>query len=66
MKVSDEPIVVEQSFENSTEEVWSAITELNPMREWFFDNIEAFEPKLDSKRVLRYTQENAHLPIFGK
>ena len=49
MKVSDEPIVVEQSFENSTEEVWSAITELNPMREWFFDNIEAFEPKIGFK-----------------
>lgn len=49
MKVSDEPIVVEQSFENSTEEVWLAITELNRMREWFFDNIEEFEPKIGFK-----------------
>lgn len=49
MKVSDEPIVVEQSFHNSIEEVWSAITELKPMREWFFDNIEEFEPKIGFK-----------------
>jgi len=48
MKVSDEPIVVEQSFQNNIEEV-SAITELEQMREWFFDNIEAFEPKIGFK-----------------
>jgi len=49
MKVSEEPIVVEQSFQNNIEEVWSAITELEQMREWFFDNIEAFEPKIGFK-----------------
>ena len=49
MKVSYEPIVVEQPFDNSTEEVWSAITELDEMREWFFDNIEEFEPKIGFK-----------------
>ena len=49
MKVSDEPIVVEQSFHNSTEEVWSAITELKQMLEWFFDNIEEFQPKIGFK-----------------
>jgi len=49
MKVSDEPIVVEQSFDNSKEEVWSAITELKQMREWFFDNIMEFEPRVGFK-----------------
>ena len=49
MKVSDEPIIVEQSFQNSKEEVWSAITELKHMQEWFFDLIEEFEPKIGFK-----------------
>ncbi len=49
MKVSDEPMVIEQSFDNSSEEVWSAITELKQMREWFFNNIEEFKPKIGFK-----------------
>lgn len=49
MQVSDEPIVVEQAFHKSREDVWSAVTELKQMREWFFDNIEEFEPKVGFK-----------------
>lgn len=57
MKVSDEPIVFEQSFQNSTEEVWSAITELKQMRKWFFDNIKEFEPKIGFKTSFEVQSE---------
>ena len=46
MKINDEPIIVEQTFNNSVEEVWTAITQLNQMKQWFFDNIEDFKPEI--------------------
>ena len=39
-----EPIRVEQVLDASVDEVWAAITELEQMRQWFFENIPAFEP----------------------
>ena len=44
MKKADEPIVVEQIFDTSKENVWDAITVLDQMKQWFFDNIDSFEP----------------------
>jgi uncharacterized protein YndB with AHSA1/START domain len=46
MKTKTEPIIVEQSFEVSREQVWRAITELHQMKQWFFEQIEAYEPKV--------------------
>ena len=46
MMDTNTPIVVEQTFQVSKETMWSAITELNQMRQWFFDNLEAFEPRI--------------------
>ncbi len=43
MKKTDDPIVVEQSFDQSIEIVWDAITVLDKMKQWFFDNIPSFE-----------------------
>ena len=39
------PVIVEQIFNASILKVWGAITELNQMKQWFFENIESFEPK---------------------
>lgn len=47
MKTSEEPVVVEQSFAASPDEVWRAITEVDRMRRWFFDNIPDFKPEID-------------------
>lgn len=41
---NEEPIVVEQVFDTSVEKVWNAITVLDEMKQWFFDNVESFEP----------------------
>lgn len=45
MSKGNEPIIVEQIFNKSKEEVWSAITDPNKMREWFFENIPDFIPQ---------------------
>ncbi len=38
------PIEVKIETKASKEKVWSAITELHQMKEWYFDNIPNFEP----------------------
>jgi len=46
MKTSDEPIIVEQSFNSSIESVWDSITDIEQMRLWYFENIPAFKPEI--------------------
>ena len=44
MKPTDEPIIIKQTFDAPIEDVWNAITETERMKQWFFDEIQAFEP----------------------
>ena len=46
MKKDDEPIIVEQTYKVSMDAVWRAITEIDQMRQWYFDNIPSFEPEV--------------------
>ncbi len=46
MKITDPPIIVEESFDVSQETLWKVITKLDHMHKWFFDSIPAFEPVL--------------------
>jgi uncharacterized protein YndB with AHSA1/START domain len=46
MKITDEPIVVEQTFNKSIDIVWDSITKINQMRQWYFENIPSFKPKV--------------------
>ena len=41
-----EPIIVEQIFDLPVDNVWRAITELEQMKKWYFQNIDSFEPKV--------------------
>ena len=49
MKASDPVIEVKQNFQQSVETVWKAITDVSEMRQWFFENITAFEPVVEFK-----------------
>lgn len=44
MKNTDKPVVVKQTFDVSREQLWNAITDVEQMRQWFFDYIPAFKP----------------------
>jgi uncharacterized protein YndB with AHSA1/START domain len=46
MKKTDEPIIVEQTFNAPVDAVWNAITEIDRMRQWYFENIPAFKPEV--------------------
>jgi uncharacterized protein YndB with AHSA1/START domain len=44
MKTENQNIIIEHTFSNSVTDLWSAITELKHMQQWFFNNIPAFQP----------------------
>ena len=46
MKKGDPPIVVEESFDASVDTVWRAISDVQQMRQWYFENIPAFEAEV--------------------
>ncbi len=46
MRKNDEPVVVEQTFNTSIDAVWSSITEIDQMRQWYFENISSFKPEV--------------------
>ena len=48
MKIDDELVVVEQSFNASKKIVWKAITEIDQMTKWFFENIPEKRPSVNS------------------
>ena len=43
---NDEPIIVEQTFHASIDTVWKSITEIDLMRQWYFDSIPSFKPEI--------------------
>jgi uncharacterized protein YndB with AHSA1/START domain len=62
MKTIEEPICVEHLFDQSIERVWKAITELDEMVLWFFDNIPAFKPIVGFKTEFTVQSEDRIFP----
>ena len=46
MKKKDKPIIVEQIFNVSKSTLWNAITNIDEMRNWYFENIPDFKPEV--------------------
>ena len=46
MRKNEEPIIVEQIFNTSVDTVWNAITEIDQMRQWYFETIPSFKPEV--------------------
>lgn len=49
MKASEPPIVASEVFNVSADVLWSAITEVDEMHQWYFNNIPAFEATVGFK-----------------
>ncbi|MCB0473181.1 MAG: SRPBCC domain-containing protein [Flavobacteriaceae bacterium] len=49
MRSTDPPVIVEQIFNTDINTVWKAITVVDQMKLWFFDNITSFLPELGFK-----------------
>lgn len=43
------PVVIEQHYVTSAGNVWQAITDLNQMKKWFFEDLTSFKPEVGFK-----------------
>jgi uncharacterized protein YndB with AHSA1/START domain len=62
MKKNDDPIIVEQTYKTSIEKVWSAITEVDQMKKWYFDNIPAFKAEIGFETQFNVENEGRVFP----
>lgn len=46
MKSDEAPIIVEQTYQASAKAVWEAITQVDQMRHWYFQDIPEFEARV--------------------
>tara|TARA_R110001583_G_C5484510_1_gene394160 strand:- start:176 stop:616 length:441 start_codon:yes stop_codon:yes gene_type:complete len=49
MKDNDKLVIVEEIFNCSIKKVWNSITDLNEMKQWYFNNIPSFKPEVGFK-----------------
>ena len=66
MKKTEEPIIVTQIFDTSLKNVWEAITVLDKMKQWFFDNIPSFEPTVGFETRFDIKVEDRIFPHLWK
>ena len=57
MKRTDDLIIVQEHFNTPIEKVWRYITELGEMKQWYFENIDNFKPKVGSKSSFKVQAE---------
>lgn len=66
MKTTDEPIIVEQVFDTSIKNIWNAITVLDKMKQWFFNNIPSFNPVVGFETRFDIQVEDRMFPHLWK
>lgn len=58
MNPNIKPVVVEQLFTATIKDVWRAITDIDEMKLWYFDNIPDFEPCIGFKTKFIVRSDN--------
>ncbi len=58
MKTTDKPIVIDIICNCTLENAWKAITELDQMKLWFFENIPSFNPETGFSTSFEVKNEN--------
>ncbi len=66
MKSAEKPIIVEQTFDSSLENVWNALTVLNEMTQWFFPGLTSFEPVIGFQTKFVVQVEDRIFPHLWK
>jgi uncharacterized protein YndB with AHSA1/START domain len=62
MKATDPPVVVEQTFEAPIDKVWKALTEIDQMRQWYFENIPEFKAEVGFETQFVVSNEGRDFP----
>jgi uncharacterized protein YndB with AHSA1/START domain len=58
------PIITQETFSVSVSRLWQAITQLDEMKQWYFDNIPDFLPKVGFKTNFLVTVADRNFPHY--
>lgn len=62
MKTTEPPIVIIETFNNSSASVWSALTNPNEMRQWYFKQMPDFKASVGFTTEFMVTNEGRKFP----
>ncbi len=63
---SEEPIILEQTFNTSIDTVWNAITQIDQMRQWYFESIPSFKPEVGFETRFKVKSEERNFTHLWK
>ena len=66
MRRDEKPIIVEQAFDADINAVWDALTKIDLMRQWYFDDIPDFKPEVGFETQFTVTNEGRDFPHMWK
>jgi uncharacterized protein YndB with AHSA1/START domain len=58
MKLNEAPVIIEQQFNAPLKVIWDAITKVEKMKLWFFENIPNFKPEVGFQTSFKVVSEN--------
>lgn len=62
MRNDNAPIIIEQKFKVPLNNVWEAITNPEQMKQWYFDNIPDFQPRVGFETNFLVTYKGREFP----
>lgn len=66
MKINEEQVIVEETFNASIESVWDSITIIDQMRQWYFENIPSFEAEVGFETQFNVENDGRNFPHMWK
>ena len=66
MRIDEEPVIVEETFNVPAAKVWEAITDHSQMIQWYFDNIPNFKPEIGFETQFIIENEGRTFPHLWK
>lgn len=66
MKINEEQVIVEETFNASIESVWDSITIIDQMRQWHFENIPSFEAEVGFETQFNVENDGRNFPHMWK
>ena len=58
MTTKEAPVIVEEIFNTTPQIIWEAITNIDKMKDWYFDNIPVFKPVVGFKTEFNLKSED--------
>jgi len=64
MKKIQEPIIITKSYNCPTDKLWSALTDITEMKQWYFEDMPDFKPEVGFSTSFLIVNEGRHFTHY--